>query len=78
MPRRVLFFLAVSIVALSASSRAQETARVVIVSARVGEVIDRGERDAYKLFGSISDFHSAVFYMLPDSAYAGRVTPETG
>ncbi|MBL0177254.1 MAG: hypothetical protein IPP94_18750 [Ignavibacteria bacterium] len=37
-------------------------------------MIDRAERDAYKLFGSIPDFQSAIFFLLPDSVYAGRVT----
>ncbi len=55
-------------------SHSQEEGKVVIISEKVGEVIDRQERDTYRLFQSFIDFHSATFYMLPDTTYEIHIT----
>ncbi|MBI4551409.1 MAG: hypothetical protein HY710_04025 [Candidatus Latescibacteria bacterium] len=48
--------------------------RVIVVSPRVGEVIDAGERERFGLFPMIHTFHSARFLLLPDSALVADVT----
>jgi hypothetical protein len=40
---------------------------IIIISERVGEEIDREERDKYKLFQEVKGFQSAVFIKLPDN-----------
>ena len=58
---------------LAATLHAQDSARVVIVSAIVGEVIDREDRDAYKLFPVIADFRSAEIFQHSDGRFVVRV-----
>ncbi|MBL0177257.1 MAG: hypothetical protein IPP94_18765 [Ignavibacteria bacterium] len=78
MPRRVLFILVVLLLGSTAVLRAQDSARVLIVSTRVGESITRYQRDRYALFRGMTDFASATFYLLPDGRCAGRVARNTG
>jgi hypothetical protein len=57
---------------------AQDSARAVILSPRVGEAIDRDDRDAYRLFPGIGDFRLARFYVMSDGSYFGHVSRGTG
>jgi len=47
--------------------------RPVVVSERVGEIIDLGERNAFELFLFAKHFKSAVFYQRPDSSYVAVI-----
>ena len=78
MPRRVSFILVVLLLGSTAVLRAQDSARVLIVSTRVGETITRYQRDRYALFRGMPDFASATFYLLPDGRCAGRITRNAG
>src|SRR4030042_6799410 len=42
---------------------------IVILSEKLGEVIDLEERNAYKLFPAVKGFKSAILYKLPDGTY---------
>lgn len=55
-------------------SYAQEEGKVIVVSSKVGEVIDREERDTYQLFQSFSSYQSAQFLELPDGSYNINIT----
>ena len=55
-------------------SHSQEEGKVIIISPKVGEVIDRQERDTYHLFKTFIDFHSAIFYVMPDTTYEIHIT----
>jgi hypothetical protein len=50
-----------------------EGAEVVVISEKVGEVIDREERDHYDLFRAMQGFQCAVVLLLPDGSYALEV-----
>lgn len=58
---------------LAATLQAQDSARAVIVSVKVGETIDRDERNRFLLFRNVPDFQSGVFYLLPDGRYVARI-----
>jgi hypothetical protein len=47
---------------------------VIIISQRVGEMIDRGERNYYQLFPDIEGFQSAIFTHLPNNTYELKIT----
>lgn len=47
----------------------QEEGELYIISEKVGEEIDAGEREKYDLFPDMSGFQSAKFFALPDSSY---------
>ncbi len=51
-----------------AAAAAQVSDQVIILSPRVGEVIDSKERELYHLFPGIHDFREAVFYRTPANA----------
>jgi hypothetical protein len=51
-----------------------DSSRIVLLSDRVGPVIDRAERDAYRIFVAIDNFRRAVVYKLPDSTFCVLVT----
>ncbi len=55
---------------------AQDSAKVVILSPRVGPVIDAAEREYFHLFQQIKDFHSAVMLENPDSTYYAWIVLE--
>jgi hypothetical protein len=57
-------FIIASLVPVEVSAQGR---RYVVVSSRVGVVIDSQEATTYKLFGAIKDFHSASVYQAPDS-----------
>jgi gas vesicle protein len=43
--------------------------KLVILSPRVGSMIDSSEREYFQLFPKIKDFHNAIFLENPDSTY---------
>jgi hypothetical protein len=55
----------------------QEEGQVIVISPRVGEVIDREERNRYQLFSASRDFHCAGIFQLPDSSYVAEITENT-
>lgn len=54
-------------------SHAQEEGKVIVISPKVGEVIDLEERNRHKLFQTFSEFKSAMFLQLPDSTFAVKI-----
>ena len=52
---------------------AQETEQLIILSSKVGELIDSTERSYYHLFPLDKNFVRAKFYLNPDSTYFARV-----
>ena len=55
---------------------AQEKGQVVVISPKVGEIIDRDERHFYGIFPASRDFHSAVILQRPDGSYVAEITEE--
>ncbi len=53
--------------------KAQDSARVIIISNAVGETIDQTEKEHYHLLPSVKNFVSAAFYRAPDSTYFAQV-----
>jgi hypothetical protein len=53
--------------------RAQDSDKVVIVSPRVGSVIDAAERERYELFQEIKGFDRAVFLQTPRKTYYAKI-----
>ncbi len=52
----------------------QEISKVIILSDRVGQSVERTERDYFHLFERYSDFKKAVIYISPARKYFVRVT----
>ena len=52
---------------------AQEKGKLVVLSPKVGEEIDRGERDQYGLFPDVDNFISARIYLMRDHNYRAEV-----
>ncbi|MBI4429599.1 MAG: hypothetical protein HY562_10820 [Ignavibacteriales bacterium] len=48
--------------------------KTIIVSNRVGEEIAESEREYFRLFPIMKDFHKLVFYLTPEGTYYGRFT----
>jgi len=48
--------------------------KTIIISQRVGAVIDLEERNYFKLFPGIKGFQSAKFFQLPDSTFKVKLT----
>lgn len=55
-------------------AQAHEEGQVIVISPKVGEVIDREERDTYQLFQSFPSFQRAQFLKLSDGSYAIHIT----
>jgi len=71
----LIFLLVVEISPFSVAF-AEENEKVIIISEKVGEVIDVEERDRYTLFPQIEGFKSAVFLQLSDGSFVAEVTYE--
>jgi hypothetical protein len=65
--------IALVLILLTTALQAQDSARTVIVSMKVGESIDRDERDLYRLFPAFPDLREARFFALPDGWYAAQI-----
>lgn len=48
---------------------AQDSVEVAVLHPQLGGVISRMERDRYKLFTQVPNFHNAVIYHLPDDSF---------
>lgn len=55
---------------------AQTEEKMIVISEKVGEVIDAEERAYFALFEAYKGFKSAVFLELPDSGYVAEITYE--
>ncbi|MDE3058563.1 MAG: hypothetical protein KGJ59_11475 [Bacteroidota bacterium] len=58
---------------LPVAARSQTLADTVVLSTRVGEVIDQTERTQYNLFPADTNFVSAIFFRASDSSFFARV-----
>jgi hypothetical protein len=58
----------------SVTSRAQVGVRVVILHEDIGVIIDKTEKDKYRLFTVIPDFHEAVFFHISEEGYLAIVS----
>jgi hypothetical protein len=52
----------------------QDSAKVVILSSRVGPIIDQEERAYFRLFQPYTHFERAVILQMPDGRYFARIT----
>lgn len=55
---------------------AENQEKVIVISDKIGELIDVHEREQYNILPAIENFKSAVFLQLPDSSYVLEVTYE--
>ena len=58
------------------SVAAQEEGKTVVVSERVGKIIDLEERNHFKMFSAAKGFQFAVFLQNPDGSYVAKITYE--
>lgn len=65
--KRCFIIISLLIITLQAIAQ-EESSKILIISPRVGEVVDQTERENYKLFPGMEGFQSAQFFQLaPDS-----------
>jgi uncharacterized membrane protein len=76
--QKLIFLLLLVLSTLASSSKRscarQQEGEIIIISEKVGEVIDLEERNKYNLFPDIEGFQSVVFLKLPDGSYLLKVT----
>ncbi len=60
------------VVALPPLSPCQDSARVIILSPRVGPVITAADRERFSIFGAINNFQRAIVYQRPDTTFFVR------
>jgi hypothetical protein len=70
---RSLLFLACVSFASSVVS-AQDSAKVIILSPRIGAVLDRQKRDYFQILMRVNDFESAVFYQSADKRCFAKIS----
>jgi hypothetical protein len=75
MRKKIFLMVLVGLAFLSMPNRlfAQDSDKVVILSPRVGAVIDAVERERYELFPEVRGFDRAVFLQTPGKTYYARV-----
>jgi hypothetical protein len=75
MRKTILSTILVGLVVLSVPGRlrTQNSDKVVILSLRVGSVIDGAERERYQLFQEIKGFDRAVFLQTPEKTYYAKI-----
>ncbi len=59
----------------------EKEGEIIIISERVGEIIDSEEREKFKLFNSVAGFQSAVYFKTDDNRFFLKITyqdEETG
>lgn len=64
-----LIFLTVLMIALCQGVSAQVDFKTLVISPKVGDVIDKAENDTYNLFSTAYPFRSAKFLISPDKKY---------
>ncbi len=74
-----LFFTALLFISTAFFSSGQiyaqeEEGKIIVISEKVGEVIDSEENKKYNLFPAIKGFQSGVFLRLSDGSYVFKVT----
>ncbi len=72
----IFFVFVVFCVAPFKPAQAQTQEKVIVISEKVGELIDEQERRLYHLFPWTQGFESAVFLQLPDGSYVAEITFE--
>ena len=75
MRKKIFLMILVGLALLSMpnSLQAQDSDKVVILSPRVGSVIDAAERERYELFPEVRDFDRAVFLQTPKKNYYAKI-----
>ena len=75
MRKKIFFMILVGLAFVSVpnSIQAQDSDKVVILSPRVGSVIDAAERERYELFQEIKGFDRGVFLQTPKKTYYAKV-----
>ena len=63
----IVLFISTFLLILMPLTAQEEAGEIIIISERVGEIIDQQERDKYKLFQEVKGFQSAVFLKFPDN-----------
>ena len=71
MKKLLLFFLIV--LNIQPNISAQSAFKIVIISPRVGEIIDSSEKEYFHLFQSIKGFNQAIFFMDSTDSYFASV-----
>ena len=69
----ILILLGLSFLSISNRVLAQDSDKVVILSPRVGAVIDASEREYFHLFPDIKGFVRAVVYQTPQKTYHAKI-----
>ena len=76
--QKLLFpgLLFISIVVLFSEQVCTQTeeGEIIVISERVGEVIDLEERNRFNLFSGVKDFRSAILFKRLDGSYAFKMT----
>ena len=70
----VLLFLSFLAFSLKKACTQEQEGEIIIISERVGEVIDLEEREKFNLFRFAEGFQSATLFKLPDSSYVWKIT----
>jgi hypothetical protein len=75
MKKKIFFMILVALALLSIQEGvlAQDSDKVVILSPRVGSVIDGAERERYQLFQEIRGFDRSVFLQTPKKSYYAKI-----
>jgi hypothetical protein len=68
------FFILCSLTLLSFRVVGQEQDKPIVVSSLIGDTLDAGERERYKLVPNLEGFQWAVFYLNPDSSLKVKVS----
>jgi hypothetical protein len=68
----VICLLILIVVLLPVAGSCQDSAKVVILSPRVGPVISLYDRDRFHIFGAIEGYRSATVFQAPDSTFYVR------
>ncbi len=68
-----MVFISAVLLSLNRLYAQEEEGEIIIISEKVGEIIDLEERNKYNLFPGIKGFQSAMIFKLPDDSYVGKV-----
>jgi opacity protein-like surface antigen len=69
----LMILAGLALLSIPKSVLAQDNDKVLILSPRVGSVIDAGERERYGLFQGIKGFDRAVFFQTPEKKYYAKI-----
>lgn len=70
----LLLFLSIFYFSSNQLYAQEEEGEIITISERVGEEIDKEEREKFELFPNIKGFQSAYLLKLPDNRYVFRIT----